>query len=247
MIDGTECGIFKHAYCPARAYGSEFSVKLHRGHGMNIHGSHRAPLLAGLAFLVALMGFSFDVRGAEKAAGKAVKGEAAKDEAESVISVEIGKALMVPLDTPADVVMLGNPTVADVVVEGEGRIFLLGREPGETNLLILDEAGKVILSSAIVVKPLDKRRVTVDRGPQSFTLSCTPRCSPVATPQGTGATTALAAPADGGAAGGQTSPSQTPLAGAAAGAAGGAAPGGIDSAALATALSGILGGQSGSQ
>ena len=111
--------------------------------------------------------------------------------------MEIGKARIVRLPGPPDVIMLGNPAVADVVVEG--RLYLLDREPGETNLLILNKAGTVILSAAIVVEPVRNRRVTVDRGPQSFTLSCNPRCSPVATPQGTGATTVAAAPTGDGA------------------------------------------------
>jgi len=144
--------------------------------------------------------------------------------------VEIGKARIVRLPEPPDVIMLGNPTVADVVVEGEGRLFLLGREPGETNLLILNKAGTVILSAAIVVEPIRNRRVTVDRGPQSFTLSCNPRRSPMATPQGTGATTAPAAPTGDGASAPSGPVEQT-------------AGDGAATNDLASALSGLLGGQ----
>ena len=111
-------------------------------------------------------------------------------EAPDVIALEIGKAKLIRLPATPNVVMLGNPAVADVVMEDNGLLFLLGREPGETNLMILNRGGKVILSSAVVVGPMDKRRVTVDRGPQTFTLSCNPRCVPVATPKGSGATTA---------------------------------------------------------
>ena len=88
----------------------------------------------------------------------------------------------------------------------------------------LNKAGTVIMSSAIVVEPVKNRRVTVDRGPETFTLSCNPRCSAVATPRGSGATTAAAAPAAT-AAGGRTAGNDT------------------DTADLASALSGLLGGQ----
>ena len=159
-----------------------------------------------------------------------------------VVNVEIGKAKMLELKSPPDVVVLGNPLVADIVVEGNGALFLLGREPGETNLTILDEEGKVLLNTAVVVGPVKKRRVTVDRGPQSFTLSCNPRCSPVATPQGTGATTAVAAQGAGG---------EAPAEGAGGGQAQGgqAAPAGgaPNNAVLANALSGLMGNQPSSQ
>ncbi len=159
---------------------------------MKFHGSHYGlpgPLLACLVILAASLGLLVETMPKARAAG--------------IISLEIGKAKALPLANPPDVIMLGNPAVADIVVEGNGRLFLLGREPGETNLLILDEAGEIILSSTIVVGPVNKRRVTVDRRDISSTLSCSPRCTPVATPRGSGATTAGAAPA---APGGQNQP-----------------------------------------
>ncbi|MDP6344600.1 MAG: pilus assembly protein N-terminal domain-containing protein [Alphaproteobacteria bacterium] len=123
------------------------------------------------------------------------------------LTVEVGKARILRLSADPDIVMLGNPAVADVVVEDDRLLFLLGREPGETNLYVLNDEGKVILSRVVVVGPVLKRRVTVDRGPQTFTLSCNPRCVPVATPQGAGATTAAAGGGDsGGAAGAEGDP-----------------------------------------
>ena len=125
-------------------------------------------------------------------AAETTTSETRKDGAANVIALEVGKAQLVRLSATPNVIMLGNPAVADVVVEDDGLLFLLGQEPGETNMLVLDQAGKVIISAAVVVGPMKKRRVTVDRGQETFTLSCNPRCVPVATPQGTGATTATA-------------------------------------------------------
>ena len=113
-------------------------------------------------------------------------------EATEVITVEIGKAMLVQLSATPKVVMLGNPNIADVVMEDNGLLFLLGKEPGETNLMILNEKGEVVISSPVIVAPGLKRHVTIDRGQEIFTLSCNPRCVPVATPNGTGATTAAA-------------------------------------------------------
>lgn len=187
---------------------------------MNSRKSHHGPLLAPLIILAALIGaFMVNAPGTAKAAGA---DEGTK--AEEAISVEIGKAKEVHLSKSPDVIILGNPAIADVVVEDNGQIFLLGREPGETNMMIFDKAGRTILSAAVVVGPIKKRRVTIDRGPESFTLSCNPRCVPVANPQGTGAV-----------------PATTP--GEQAGAQEGSEAGGINPADLASALSGLLGNQ----
>ncbi len=141
-------------------------------------------------FLIAVAALCFVVGNAD--AAETTTTETRKDGAANVIALEVGKAQLIRLSATPNVIMLGNPTVADVVVEDDGLLFLLGQEPGETNMLILDQAGKVIISAAVVVGPMKKRRVTVDRGQETFTLSCNPRCVPVATPQGTGATTATA-------------------------------------------------------
>ena len=64
--------------------------------------------------------------------------------------------------------------------------FLLGIEPGETSLHILDSDGNTILQTAIVVVPTAERTVTVNRANnlEEATYSCSPRCDTV----GTGAT-----------------------------------------------------------
>ncbi len=147
-------------------------------------------------FLIAVAALCFVVGNAD--AAETTTTETRKDGAANVIALEVGKAQLIRLSATPNVIMLGNPTVADVVVEDDGLLFLLGQEPGETNMLILDQAGKVIISAAVVVGPMKKRRVTVDRGQETFTLSCNPRCVPVATPQGTGATTATATAAESG-------------------------------------------------
>ena len=158
-------------------------------------------------FLIVVAALCFVVGNADAAETKT--SETRKYGAANVIALEVGKARLIRLSATPNVIMLGNPTVADVVVEDDGLLFLLGQEPGETNMLILDQAGKVIISAAVVVGPMKKRRVTVDRGQETFTLSCNPRCVPVATPQGTGATTATATATDAESASGSESTEQT--------------------------------------
>ncbi len=104
------------------------------------------------------------------------------------IIVPVYKVEVVKLDRNADVVLIANPTIADVAVENERLIFLFGLEPGETNLLILDSEGEEILAAPVVVVPILERQVTVNRANvnEEATYSCAPRCAAVETPAGTG-------------------------------------------------------------
>lgn len=104
-----------------------------------------------------------------------------------VLSVQVGKARIIQLKQMPVVVMVGDPGIADVVIERNKQIFLVGLQPGETNLFILDDAGNKIMNVDLVVTQLTSRHVTVDRGTSTATLSCNPRCSPVPTPSSVGA------------------------------------------------------------
>jgi hypothetical protein len=97
------------------------------------------------------------------------------------ISVEVGKSQILRLKSAASVVMIGEPSIADVIVERNGMIFLLGRQAGETNLFILDADGNTVLSTDIVVTPLGRRHVNVTRGTEDVAMSCNPRCAPAPT------------------------------------------------------------------
>ena len=61
------------------------------------------------------------------------------------IKVTVNKAHLMRLDGDASVIMLADPSIADVVLESRRLIFILGRTPGETNLFILDRRGNKIL------------------------------------------------------------------------------------------------------
>ena len=108
--------------------------------------------------------------------------------AEPVI-VTVHQAKLLRLQRPAKVVMIANPTIADVVVQSPQLIFVLGLEPGETSLHILDGRGNVIRQSAVVVVPTAERTVTVYRANnlEEATYSCAPRCATVGTAVGEGA------------------------------------------------------------
>ncbi len=98
------------------------------------------------------------------------------------IQVVVDKAEVLRLAVDASTILTANPEIIDVAVESPQLILLLGKRPGETNLIVLDSKGKAILDADVVVVPNLERHVTVYRNTEESTLSCAPRCASVPTP-----------------------------------------------------------------
>ena len=78
------------------------------------------------------------------------------DEMEAVSPVDpvvvvVNKARILRLEGEADVVLVANPEIADVVIDSPSLLFVLGLQAGETSLLVLDEAREEILVTNISV------------------------------------------------------------------------------------------------
>ena len=119
--------------------------------------------------------------------------EVESSDATDTIKVLVNKARMIRLDGNAEVVLIANPEIADVVIDSPDLIFLLGVETGETTLLILDANQNELLNANVLViasegkstanvqptKPKKEENVievkVLRRGEQT-TLSCKPRC-----------------------------------------------------------------------
>lgn len=116
------------------------------------------------------------------------------------LRVTLDKYEFVKLDRAVATVLIANPSIVDVGIENARLIILVGRTPGETMLVILDNEGNEILTTAVVVVPKLEREVTVHRGLAEATLSCYPRCAPIPNPgAGPAAPAAGAPPAETGA------------------------------------------------
>lgn len=100
-------------------------------------------------------------------------------------------AVVVPLTAAAHDVVVGNPHIADVQVQGPRRLVLIGKAYGETSLTVLDRGGRVLLSTAVVVTAGDDRQVSVitadKAGFKETQFSCAPRCVRVLDDQAAGA------------------------------------------------------------
>jgi Flp pilus assembly secretin CpaC len=66
------------------------------------------------------------------------------------LTVELDGARILKLDTPASDVIIGNPNVADVTVQTPNRLVIIGRAPGLTRLIVMND-GTVTMDTQIVV------------------------------------------------------------------------------------------------
>lgn len=93
--------------------------------------------------------------------------------------VEINKTEILRLPRAAASIVVGNPRIADVTVQSTDTLFVVGRGFGETNLIILDTNGDIILDADLqVVNSLPTHGVRLYNGTSRETYSCIPYCGP---------------------------------------------------------------------
>lgn len=91
--------------------------------------------------------------------------------------VELNESKALHLAKPVSTVVVGNPAIADVTVEGSTLIYVMGRSFGTTNLLATDNEGKPVLDLDVSVVSQGSSTVTLTRGSGGqLTYNCTPRC-----------------------------------------------------------------------
>lgn len=97
-------------------------------------------------------------------------------------SVKIDQTVAVKLASPANSVVLGNATVADVAVHDASTLLITGKAFGSTNVLVLDRSGKAIWQTELAVYGGSDTAMTIVRNGQTNTYSCTDKCrsTPVA-------------------------------------------------------------------
>jgi len=92
------------------------------------------------------------------------------------VEVLSDQATMLHLERAAAEIVVGNPSIADVSVQNSKVLVLTGKSFGETNLIVLDAEGKVIINRRIVVREPRGGYVTVYQGVARQTLHCSPNC-----------------------------------------------------------------------
>jgi hypothetical protein len=93
------------------------------------------------------------------------------------ISLILDRATVIKAPAKTAMVVIGNPAIADVSVQRNGVLVLTGKTYGETNMLALDDEGKLISESWLRVQD-NTRNLVVYRGAETESYSCTPNCKP---------------------------------------------------------------------
>lgn len=98
---------------------------------------------------------------------------------DTVFRVDLNKTQVLRLPMAAGSVIIGNPNIADVSIHSSQTIFVVGRGFGETNLIILDQAGQTMMDADIQVTAITPSHgVRVFNASSRQTYSCAPFCQP---------------------------------------------------------------------
>jgi Flp pilus assembly secretin CpaC len=118
--------------------------------------------------------------------GLALSATAGVAAAEDYIKVIWRKAQFLPVPGEPASIIIGDPGITDVSLEGNGKIIIFGKVPGETSLTVLASNGDVLLDTAVVVTPQDERHVSVISPSATAyterTWNCSGRCVQVVGP-----------------------------------------------------------------
>jgi Flp pilus assembly secretin CpaC len=91
------------------------------------------------------------------------------------LEIQADESKMITLTGAPGAVILGNPSIADVSIDGN-RVFLHGRGYGQTSLLILDANGTELASFDLAIKHTQVSNVAVFKGVDRYSYSCAPYC-----------------------------------------------------------------------
>ncbi|SHL36734.1 Pilus formation protein N terminal region [Roseibium suaedae] len=94
------------------------------------------------------------------------------------VHVVMDHAKVFRIDEPAASVIVGNPLIADVVMQDRNTVVVTGKLYGNTNLIILDAKNEPIIDEVVTVSGAAANTVVVTRKTEQDTYSCSPQCDP---------------------------------------------------------------------
>ncbi len=94
-------------------------------------------------------------------------------------AVGIDQTKMLRLEGAAAVVAVGNPSIADAIIQTSDTLLLTGRSYGATNILVFDHDGNQTASLIVNVVDLAPRLLTLNRGSAQYSYNCAPDCHPI--------------------------------------------------------------------
>jgi Pilus formation protein N terminal region len=99
----------------------------------------------------------------------------------NAIAVNVDQAKLIRLPERVATIVVGNPLIADVALQPGGVVVVTGKGYGATNFIAMDRAGEVLVDRIIQVEGPSDKLVTVYRGVERESYSCTPVCQRRAT------------------------------------------------------------------
>src|SRR5205085_10901828 len=92
------------------------------------------------------------------------------------IAVVVDQATLIKLPERVVTLVVGNPLIADVSLQPGSTMVVTGKSYGSTNVVAIDRTGAVLVDRMIQVDAPTGNLVTVYRGINRETYSCTPVC-----------------------------------------------------------------------
>lgn len=104
-----------------------------------------------------------------------------KDASAADLIVYYDQSQLLRLPRPVAEVIIGNPSIADVAIQGGNLLVVTGKTFGMTNIIALDAERNIIQDQRVLVERDEKRIINVHKGGLRQSFSCTPNCSPTLT------------------------------------------------------------------
>jgi Flp pilus assembly secretin CpaC len=101
--------------------------------------------------------------------------------AASDMVVKLDQSQLLRLPRPAADIIIGNPNVADVAIQGGNLLVVTGKSFGITNIIILDADRNIIQDQRIMVERDVNKIVHLHRGINRQSWNCSPQCNPTVT------------------------------------------------------------------
>jgi len=95
---------------------------------------------------------------------------------DGALGITVDQATIMKLPELVSTIVVGNPLIADVAVQSGGLVVVTGKGFGSTNVIALDRKGNVLMERSITVRGPNGSVVSVYRGIERETYSCTPNC-----------------------------------------------------------------------
>ena len=95
--------------------------------------------------------------------------------------VRYDQSTLLKLPRPVVDIIIGNPTIADVAVQGGTMLVITGKSFGVTNIIALDSERNVIQDQRLIVIRDEARVLNLQKGAARFSYNCTPNCNPTLT------------------------------------------------------------------